>query len=308
MTGTIGGARVLITGARGFIGQHLAARLLEQGAEVHGTSRSAQIAGDAQLRWRVCDVTDADEVRRLFAEIRPDYAFHLSSLADARRDRDLVIPTFQSGAIATVNILLAASEAGTRRLIIPGSIEEPAPGEVASSPYGAAKAVSRAYARMFHELYQMPVVIARIFMAYGPGQPAWKVLPAAAGCLLRGEAPVIASPGREVDWIYVSDVVAGLLCALITPGLEGRSVDLGSGDLTTIRDIVERLRLMINPSIQPRYSERAPRQREQVCRADAAETLRLMGWRPRIGLDEGLRRTVVAMQYEHQQASAGKRS
>jgi nucleoside-diphosphate-sugar epimerase len=155
---------------------------------------------------------------------------------------------------------------------------------------------------MFHDLYGLPVVIARIFMAYGPGQPARKVIPAAIGCLLRGEAPAIGSPEREVDWIYVSDVVAGLSRALIVPGLEGKCVDLGSGELTTIRDVVEELCSIIDPSIRPRYGELAPRRREQVRRADSAETLRLMGWQLEIGIKEGLRRTVVALQQEREVA------
>lgn len=297
MTAGIGGARVLITGARGFIGQWLAAELLRRKAEVHGTSRFAQPENAAGVRWRLCDLTDPAEVRRLFAAIRPEYVFHMSSLADGRRDRDLVIPTFRSEAVATVHVLTAASETGTRRLVIPGSLEEPGPGEAASSPYAAAKATSRVYARMFHELYQMPVVMTRIFMTYGPAQPAWKLIPAVAGQLLRGEPPVIASPAREVDWIYVSDVVAGLLRAMTTPGLEGGSVDIGSGELVTIRDVVERLRTMINASVEPRYGESPPREREQVCKADIGESMRLMGWRPRIGLEEGLRQTVIAMQH-----------
>jgi UDP-glucose 4-epimerase len=300
MTGVATGVRVLITGGKGFIGRHLATELCSQGAEVHCTSRAAHSGSNDGVRWWRCDLTDTAEVRRLFADIRPAYVFHLSSLADGRRDRDLLIPIFRSETVATVNVLMAASEGGTRRLLLPGSLEEPEPGEVPSSPYAAAKAASRAYASMFHLLYQTPVVMTRIFMSYGPGQPAWKLIPATATSLLRGEAPIIRSPDRQVDWIYIADVVAGLMAALEAPDLEGKSIDIGSGQLTEIGGIAERLRKLTNPSIVSRYGDAVVCQNKQVRRADVAETQRLTGWLPRVGLDEGLRRTVLAMQHEEQ--------
>jgi UDP-glucose 4-epimerase len=287
-------ARVLVTGARGFIGVHLVARLLELGAEVHGTSRSAQPDGGGGMRWHTCDLGSSGAVRRLFAELRPDFAVHLSSLADGRRDRELVLATFESETVATVNVLTAASEAGIRRLILPGSLEEPEGASVPSSPYAAAKAASRLYARMFHALYGLPVVMTRIFMTYGPGQPEWKLVPSVVRTFLSGRAPEIASPARAVDWIYVADLVAGLLRVLTAPGLEGQSVDLGSGELTNVAEIVALLRQLIAPGIEPRFGQ-SPRVNERVCRADATETLRLTGWRPVIGLHEGLRLTVDAL-------------
>jgi nucleoside-diphosphate-sugar epimerase len=293
---SIRGARVLVTGAGGFIGRHLTAELMRRGAEVHGTSRAAHASDEAGVRWRRCDLGQATEVQSLFAEARPDYVFHLSSMADGRRDLDLVIPIFHSETAATVNVLTAACAAGIRRLVFPGSLEEPERGEPPSSPYAAAKAASRSYARMFHQLYQLPVVMTRIFMTYGPGQPDWKLIPATAGRLLRGEAPVIASPDRKVDWVYVTDVVAGLIRALMAPGLEGISVDLGSGRLVTIRDVVERLRMLIDPSVEADYGNAGPRPQEQVRQADVAESGRLLGWHPRVDLDEGLRQTVGMLQ------------
>lgn len=296
MTVIPAGSRVLVTGATGFIGRHLATALMAAQADVYATSRGAPPATGSGMQWRRCDLLDSDAVRRLFAEVRPDYAFHLSSLADGRRDRDLVVPIFRSETIAAVNVLNAASESGTGRLLLPGSLEESAPGEIPSSPYAAAKAATRAYAQMFHALYGLPVVMTRIFMAYGPGQPAWKLIPAVAAGLMRGEAPVVTSPDRQVDWIYVADVVDGLIRAATAPGMEGQSVDIGSGELTAIRDVVERLCALIDPAIRPEYGGAGPRVNEQVRCADVGASLRLIGWRAGTALEEGLRRTVVALQ------------
>lgn len=298
MSDAAAGARVLVTGARGFVGRHLVSALAARGAEVHCTSRTAQDDGPDGIRWWRSDLGDMAQMRRLFADTRPDFIFHLSSFADGRRDRDLVIPIFQSETVVALHMLTAASEADVRRMIMAGSLEEPLPGEAPSSPYAAAKAASRSYARMFHCLYGTPVAMTRIFMAYGPGQPEWKLIPSVAQGLLQGQTPAIASPDRAVDWIFISDVVDGLLAVMAAPGLEGESVDIGSGELVPIRDLVEYLRSIIDPARSISFGNPKPRLHEQVRKADPARTRRLTGWEPRVSLRQGLEQTVAALRHE----------
>jgi len=290
-----GGTRVLVTGARGFIGRHLAAALRARGASVHGTSRASHPDNDDQVRWWHCDLAIRSQVERTFLDVQPDYVFHLSSMADGRRDLSLVQPIFESETVAAVNVLASAAASRVRRVLMPGSLEEPRPGEAPSSPYAAAKAASRSYARMFHLLYRTPVVMTRIFMTYGPGQPEWKLIPETARGLMRGELPPVASPDRLVDWIYISDVVEGLLATMAAPGLEGGSVDIGSGHLIPIREVVDQLCRLISPDVVLDFTQASPRLHEQVTRANLAETTPLTGWSPKVGLAEGLSHTVAAM-------------
>ena len=291
----LSGARILVTGARGFIGRHLVQALARQGALVHATSRRPPSEGGGAVSWHRCDPTSSDDVVATFVAARPDYAVHLSSIADGRRDRALVLPILHSETLAAVNVMMAATEAGTRRLVIPASLEEAAPGDTPSSPYAAAKTATHLYARMCHALYGTPVVMARIFMAYGPGQPEWKMIPSVAARLLRGESPVIESPDRMVDWIYVGDVIDGLLAALVARGIDGRVVDLGSGELVSVRGVVDRLRALIDPDVTPAYGRGSARGNERARAADLAECARLTGWSPRVALDEGLRSVVAAL-------------
>jgi len=178
---------------------------------------------------------------------------------------------------------------------MPASLEEPVQGDSPSSPYAAAKAATHLFARMFHGLYHTPVVMARIYMAYGPGQPEWKLIPAVAARFARGESPVIESPARAVDWIYIADVVDGLMATMTAPGIDGRVVDIGSGQLASVQDIVEKLRALINPAIVPSYGQGIPRGNERPRVADLAESARLTGWAPRIGLETGLQQVVAAL-------------
>ena len=147
---------------------------------------------------------------------------------------------------------------------------------------------------MFHQVYRLPVVGTRIFMTYGPGQASKYLIPHCVGRMLNGEVLRIASPDRLVDWIYVNDVVDGLRAVATAPGLEGQSVDLGSGTSLTIRQLVEKLRQMLNPQAAVEFGTIPARALEQVRVADVATTTELTGWRPKVSLDVGLEVTARA--------------
>ena len=95
---------------------------------------------------------------------------------------------------------------------------------------------------MFQALYGFPAAIARVLMVYGPAQhDITKLVPYVIDCMLRGEAPKISSGTRRIDWIYVDDVVRGFLQLAAADGVDGQSVDLGSGSTVTIRELVDQL-------------------------------------------------------------------
>jgi nucleoside-diphosphate-sugar epimerase len=295
------GQRVLVTGASGFLGAPLCTGLLAAGAEVHAVSRVARASSNEQLRWWRADVEDLDATRRLISDVRPERIFHLSGLINGAPDVRLVVPTFHSLVTSTINLLTVAAENPCQRLVLVGSLEEPTENVAEAcptSPYGAAKWAASAYGRMFNELFDVPVVIARTHMTYGPGQPTWKVIPYTILSLLRNKPPRLSSGRRLLDWVYVDDVVEGLLLAGCTPGLEG-SVDLGSGTLTPIRDIVTRLVGLVAPSIQPIFDAQPDRPRETERAADIATTRARLGWAPSTSLDEGLARTVNWYRCQH---------
>ena len=289
------GERVLVTGATGFIGSHLCRRLCEAGAEVHAISRGPISQIQSDLRWWCGDLADADKVKYLLSEIKPDVIFHLAGYPIGAREVHHVIPSLRSNLISTVNLLTASSERGCRKILLAGSLEEPAEGDhlvTPSSPYAVAKWASSAYARMFFTLYKLPVVLLRIFMVYGPEQQdVKKIIPYVILSLLRGESPKLTSGLRLVDWVYVDDVVDGLLAAAAASEVEGKTVDLGSGQLVSIRRVVESLVNMVNPNINPSFGAVADRPLEQVRAADAARSASLIGWRASTTLEQGLRHT-----------------
>lgn len=289
------GQRLLVTGASGFLGNQLRSRLLDAGAEVYAVSRAARVSAHENLHWYQADVEDCETAQKLLADVKPVTLFHLGGLVNGAPELKFVLPTFHSLVTSTVNLLTAAADTGCQRVVLVGSLEEPVGHTMEvfpTSPYGAAKWAASAYGRMFHKLFGLPVVIARIYMTYGPGQPTWKVIPNTILSLLRGEPPLLASGQRELDWVYVDDVVDGLLLAGWTPGLDGATIDLGSGTLTSIRDVVVKLVDLLAPSVKPVFHALPDRPRGGERAADVAHTRARMNWEPTTSLDQGLARTV----------------
>jgi UDP-glucose 4-epimerase len=296
------GARVLVTGARGFIAARLCRRLIESGAVLYGVTTRARLEAVPGLEWLQSDLTSHAKAHEILNRSRPDVIFHLAGHVTGSQDLANVEPTFAANLTTTVHLLTAASEMGHVRLVLAGSMQEPGaddPTGIPCSPYAASKWACNAYARMFHALYGLPVVIARPMMVYGPGQwDANKLLPYVTTSLLNGVSPAISSGTRVMDWIYVDDVVDGLLTVATATEVSGLTIDLGSGVLTSIRDIVERLGSLTDPGIPVRFGAVADRPLEQVRAANVEETRRLIGWMATTTLEEGLRRTVAWFKQE----------
>jgi len=289
-------ARVLVTGASGFIGTRLVETLVRGGAKVHASSRQAPAAAGEGLTWHTGDLSDAGVASAMVRSARPDFVFHLASRVTGSQDLAAVLPTLHANLITTVNLLVAATEHGKPRFVTAGSLVEPrdrSQGITPSSPYAAGKWASGDYLRMFHSLYGLPASVARIFMVYGPGQrDTTKLVPYTVLCALRGEAPACGSGDRLVDWIYVDDVVEGLLALAATSETAGTAVDLGSGVLVSIRDVTQEIIHQVGSEVDPRFGARPDPKMEPVVVADTEGTKRRIGWSPRVTMADGLGRTI----------------
>ena len=132
----------------------------------------------------------------------------------------------------------------------------------------------------------------RPFLTYGPRQHPTKLLPYTILALLRGEAPQLSGGDRVLDWVYVDDVIEAFVAAAARPGIEGRTLDLGWGTAVRIRDVVERVVRLVNPSIAPVFGARPDRPDPCQRVADVEATAAALGWRATTPLEQGLARTV----------------
>lgn len=298
------GKKILVTGASGFIGSNLCKVLANYEVEVHGIYLNApESMLSPPIHWWKCDLEDIDATRKLINSLRPNIIFHLAGWVMGSRSLEYVLPTFRSILTSNVNILTVATEVGCHRVIITGSQEEPESGDpyvIPSSPYATAKWGAGAYARMFHALYKTPVVIARVFMVYGPGQRDHKkLIPYTIISHLQNSIPKFTSGSRQVDWIYVEDVVDGLLAAAKVPNIEGQTIDIGSGETVSIKDIVYQLTTILKSELLPEFGTIPDRPLEQTRVANISKTFSTIGWKPKNTLDQGLRLTAEWYKQNH---------
>jgi nucleoside-diphosphate-sugar epimerase len=289
---------VLVTGATGFIGSHLASRLAEYGAEVHAVSRSRPDGAVADAyHWHRVDLRELDEASDVVRAARPDLIFHLASEVTGAREVKLVVPTMKANLMSAVNLLTAAADEPATRVVLAGSIEEPRRGDpTPSSPYAVAKWAATSYARLFYNLWDVQVTVLRVAMVYGPGQrDTTKLVPYTALSLLRGHRPRVSSGTRLIDWVYVDDVVDAFVAAVTPPAAQrvtGQTIDIGSGQAVSIREVTEQLARVAGSPLRPRYGAIPDRPLDFARIADLGPATELLGWRPSVGLEEGLRRTV----------------
>jgi UDP-glucose 4-epimerase len=290
------GQTVLIAGASGFIGSHLCKRLAEfDNVEIHALSRVRR-DDTTKIRWWEGDVIDAAMISSLLRSVKPDYIFNLASHVMGSRDISMVIPTFQSNLGGQVYLMTEACKAGCKRFITTGSMDEPSGNNLQDktvSPYAIAKWAAGVYGEMFHALYGLPYVHLRVFMVYGPGQQDMrKLIPYSILSMLNGNPPNLASGRRKIDWIYIEDVVDGILAAALTPNIEGAKLDIGSGKALSISAIEEILIDLINPNIKPNFGARSDRLFEQEPIANVSVTYQQIHWKPKVSMHKGLKKTV----------------
>ena len=261
------------------------------------------------MTWSRVDLLDIAAVRNLLGNFAPDLVFHLAGHVTGSQDIQHVQPTLTTNLVSTVHLLTTAAETERTRLVLAGSMQEPDPGDptaVACSPYAASKWACSGYARMFHALYQLPVAIARPMMVYGPGQwDTTKLLPYLTTSLLNGVSPAIGSGRRELDWVFIDDTIEGILAVAGSTSVDGQTLDLGCGVLTSIRAIAEQVQTMLGATVPIRFGAMPDRPLERPRVARTAETQRSIGWAASSPLSEGLARTVA---WYREQASIGATS
>jgi nucleoside-diphosphate-sugar epimerase len=290
--------RVLITGARGFIGAHVMARLASLGETVHATSRrpiEVSVHSASAVTWHQLNTVDASATAQVVRTVQPDVIFHLASVVMGSRDSADVLRIFHANLTSAVNIMTAALDNNVGRVVLAGSMEESdsIASDPPNSPYSAAKTAATGYARMFHELWGLPVTVLRIAMVYGPGQgDGSKLIPYAISSFLRGEPPRLTSGDRVVDWIYVDDVVDAFLAASTSTVCAGEAVPVGTGTGVSIKETVNVIRSLIGSDRLFEFGAIQDRPLERSWTADTDIAHTLMGWRAKTSLEEGLSITI----------------
>ena len=290
----IKGRNILVVGASGFLGRPLTNRLAAAGAKICAVCRNPPEAGAQNIFWSQGDATDLNYVNQMFSSFRPAVVFHLTSDSQGGRALTLIPSSLRNDVIATTNVLHAAASADAKveRFVMTGSFEEPDGAEPTPvSPYAAAKWAASGYGRMFRRHYGLDVRIVRPMMTFGPGQKEFKLVPSTILSLLRDQPANIGSGSRLVDWVYIDDVVEGLIAAASVRDLP-TAVDLGSGVLVSVADMAREISRQLGREHLLRIRDGA-RGEEMVRVGDVDKARRLLGFTATTSLPEGVARAVM---------------
>ncbi len=303
------GIPVLVTGANGFIGSHLSRYLVNLNADVHVFVRESSDRSrirDREDRLTVWhgDITDYSSVLRCLANAKPKIIFHLAAVRDVTRDIRLLDPMFSINLSGTLNLLRAVQEAGISPscIVNTGSSEEYGKGqtpfvesqrEMPVSPYSASKVASTHLAQMVHKSLAIPLVTLRPFLAFGPGQDTDMFVPSLIRHCLEKKDFRMTSGDQTRDFVYIDDIVDAYLRAALSSSAIGEVINIGSGVEYRIRDIAEKILQKMGNPIRLSIGAREKRQGEAdhffCCNKKANE---ILGWSPKIGIDQGLDRTI----------------
>jgi UDP-N-acetylglucosamine/UDP-N-acetyl-alpha-D-glucosaminouronate 4-epimerase len=302
--------KILVTGGGGFIGSHLASRLAELGHDI-------RILDNFATGQRANMLALPDDVELIEGDIQSyerahnaimgcEIVFHQAALPSVPRSVQDPLTSNATNVTGTLNVLLAARDAGVRRVIFASSSSIygtngampkregllPLP----ISPYAAAKLAAEGYCRSFAEVYGLETVSLRYFNVFGPRQDPTSEYAAAVpkfiARLMAGERPTVFGDGEQSrDFAYVENIVEANVLALHAQGIAGEVYNVGSGESVTLNRLLDELRDLLETDIEAEYVAGRPGDVRHTL-ADISSARADFGYEPTVSLREGLRRTI----------------
>jgi nucleoside-diphosphate-sugar epimerase len=299
----------LVTGGAGFIGSHLAEELVRRGERVRIvdsliTGNRANLAHLQGIEFLEGDLADLDVARRAVQGV--DFLLHQAAIPSVPRSVDDPITSNRANIDSTLNVLVAARDAGVKRVVYAGSSsaygntptlpkhEDMTPRPL--SPYALQKLVGEQYMQMFTALYGLQTVTIRYFNVFGPRQdpssPYSGVISVFAKGLLNDTAPTIYGDGEQTrDFTYVANVVDGVLRAVTAPGASGAIINVATGSSISLNRLFQTMRELTGSRVDVKYAP--PRSGDvKDSLADISRARTLLGYAPSVPFEEGLKKTV----------------
>lgn len=314
-------AKYLVTGGAGFIGSHLVEELLRRNEAVRVADNfSTGVRANVPAGVEVFEGDVADQAFAARAVAGCDYVLHEAAIPSVPRSVSEPYATNRANVDGTLAILVAARDAGVKRVVFAGSSSvygnaatlpkredmRPAP----MTPYALQKLVAEQYCQMFTQLYGLETVTTRYFNVFGPrqqpGSPYSGVISLFIEALATGKRPTVLGDGRQTrDFTYVGDVVRGVLAAATTPGVGGEVFNVAVGGRISLLELVGTLQRLLKTNVEPIFG---PAREGDVrdSQADIVKARQRLGFDPQTSFEDGLRETVKWYQASVLGAGSGR--
>ena len=302
-------ASYLVTGGAGFIGSHLSEELVRRGHRVRvadnlSTGKRRNLDHVSGVEFMEGDLADLSFATRVVEGM--DFVLHQAAIPSVPRSVKDPITSNRANIDATLNVLVAARDAGVKRLVFAGSSSEygntptlPKREDMPTSPlspYALQKVMGTEYCQMFTRLYGFETVVIRYFNVFGPRQdpssPYSGVISVFSTALIEGRQPTIYGDGGQTrDFTYVANVVDGVLRACTAPNAPGEAINVACGIRISLNDLLAVMNGIVGTKLQAIYKdERAGDVRDS--QADISKAKELLGYTPIVPLEDGLRHTL----------------
>ncbi|TAM81692.1 MAG: SDR family oxidoreductase [Acidobacteria bacterium] len=300
----------LVTGGAGFIGSNIINELVRRGETVRvldnlATGHIENLATVREkIQWHEADIRNLASIRPDFEGV--DYVIHLAAIPSVPRSVEDPLTSNSVNIDGTLNVLLAARDAGAKRMVFSASsaaygdhpalprveTQEPRP----LSPYALTKLTGEYYCRIFTHVYGLETVSLRYFNIFGPRQspdsPYSGVLSLFISAYVSGQIPTILGDGEQSrDFTYVDNAVDATLRACTAPKASGQVINVGTGERHTLNETIQTLNRIFGRQVAPHYG--AARAGDvQHSHADISLARKLLGYEPGVRFEEGLKKTV----------------
>ncbi len=300
----------LVTGGAGFIGSHIVSALVARGDRVRVLDnlitghRKNLTPFEGKIEFIEGDLVNPHDVERAVAGV--DVVFHEAALASVPRSVDAPLDTNAACVTGTVTLLDVARRSKVRRVVFAGSSsaygDQPKPAKdegllpLPLSPYAAAKLAGEFYCQAFTATYGLETVIIRYFNVFGPRQDPKSqyaaVIPKFITEMLAGQRPTIFGDGQQSrDFTYIDNIVHGNLLAADAPDAVGKTINVACGESFNLLELVTGINKVLGTNVEPVFEPaRVGDVRESL--ADISVARKLLKYEPKVGFDEGLKRTV----------------
>jgi nucleoside-diphosphate-sugar epimerase len=294
---------ILITGASGFIGRHLLPLVLHEGITLSAMGRRT-----ASFPFPVCqymgDLLDRKFVDTCLRNAEPEIIFHLAAYKERSTDITSFYESLNINLLGTLNIFSSSLELPSlKAIVVIGTAEEYGNNicpysedmrELPVSPYSLSKTYVSHLSEIFFQLYDLPVVVLRPTLAYGPGQGTDMFLPSLMTSLLEDKPFNMTSGEQTRDFVYVTDLVEALILASQNTKAHGQIINIGSGIPIKLADIADKIENMIGKKGLVHLGGKPYRNNEIMeYYVEVKKAEDLLGWKAKTSIEEGLKETIA---------------
>jgi len=301
------GKKYLVTGATGFVGSHLARRLVQNNDDVHVFTRPQS------NKWRIGDIinsindhqvdlTNGPETEKAISQIRPDVIYHCAAYGVCPGQHD-VIRSGEVNTMGTINLVEALMKIGSYQCMINtgssaeyGRKSKPITENDSFEPntaYGATKAGAALFCEAMARAKDQPIINLKLMSPYGPYDELNRLVPAVIKKCLAGQDPELSTGIESRSFFFMDDLIDLYMIIPDSKWNPGEVVIAGPNEQYSVRDIATRIIRLTGANVQPLFSALPPREFDtDYWIADITKVNKLFGWTPRVDIDEGLRRTI----------------